>query len=79
MPRDAVYRVFRDYVAVFDSRTRCPKWVIEHVTRDKGQGSANRRARRLLAALSDMYYSLQADRSRAAGKVMLIPLRTRAC
>ncbi len=42
MPDDVLLRAFTDYVVAFDTRLRNPRWVLEHINRDKGRGDANR-------------------------------------
>ncbi|CAL8466240.1 g5776 [Coccomyxa elongata] len=36
-------RFLRNFVLDFDTRTRNPRWVLEHITRDQTQGTANRK------------------------------------
>lgn len=35
-------RLFSDYVVNFDTTRRNPKWVIEHISKDKLKGDGNR-------------------------------------
>lgn len=42
MPEADVVRVYDGYVTAYDYRTRNPKWVLEHLTRDSFGGDGTR-------------------------------------
>lgn len=41
-PVGEIYRVYDSFAACYDPRTRCPKWVLEHITAKSLEGDANR-------------------------------------
>ena len=41
-PNSENLRFFQNFVVSYDSRLRNPRWVIEHITRDRARGEANR-------------------------------------
>jgi len=42
MPQTDTYRIYEGYVAGYDYRTRNPKWVLEHLNKEKLSGEADR-------------------------------------
>ena len=42
LPTSDPLRVYTNFIASWDSRMRNPKWVIEHITRDKLKGEGTR-------------------------------------
>ncbi|EIE23808.1 DNA/RNA non-specific endonuclease, partial [Coccomyxa subellipsoidea C-169] len=43
LPSSEGLRFFKNFVLSFDSRTRNPRWVLEHITRAQTQGEGNRK------------------------------------
>ncbi|GLC42973.1 hypothetical protein PLESTB_000280700 [Pleodorina starrii] len=41
-PETEIVRQYEGYIAAYDYRTRNPKWVLEHITRDSSSGDAKR-------------------------------------
>lgn len=44
-PTTEALRTYDGYVVAFDYRTRNPKWVLEHITKDSSNGDADRYGR----------------------------------
>jgi endonuclease G len=42
IPQTDTLRFYEGYVASFDGRTRNPKWVLEHITKESLQGEGTR-------------------------------------
>jgi len=42
VPSSENLRFFKNFVVSFDARTRNPRWVLEHITREQTRGDGNR-------------------------------------
>jgi hypothetical protein len=50
MPNGERLRFFSNFVVSFDARTRNPRWVLEHITREQTRGDGNRCSPRVRAS-----------------------------